>query len=109
MCRKTIVVPLVVALLFLITAGQSLADVAAQFQQAEVHKKRGQYQQAEMIYQQIVTDYPSTDFALLAQKRLTILYIAWNKPPKADSALQQLLANFPRHKGIAKAVHDIAF
>ncbi len=105
MFMKMLFIALVLfGLLFSNIAGQCFADIPAQFKQAEAYKKTGNYERAEAIYKQIVTDY-----ALQAQKKLTILYIAWGKRPQEEAAFQRLIANFSEHKGIAKAVHDIAF
>ena len=97
--------------LFLLFTQTSLAFAGgpAQLEQAETLFKKGQYEQAEAIYQQIVSQYPGTDDAFAAQKQLTFLYIAWHRYPQAEAAYNQLLANFLGHKDIAQAVHDIAY
>ena len=71
--------------------------------------KNKQYQQAEAIYQQIVTAFPDTNEALEAQKQRTIVYIDTNRQEQADAAFEKLTANFSSHKDIAQAVHDIAY
>jgi len=90
-------------------AGLCLADASAQLKQANDYKMAKQYEQAEAIYQQIVTGFPGSNDALEAQKQLTILYITTDSQEQADAALQQLLVNFSGHKDIAQAVHDIAY
>ena len=107
MRKKTALISLTTLLFFVIT-GQCFADIPAQFEQAEKYKKTYQYDQAEAIYQQIITDYPGTDYVFQAQKNLAILYVAWDKQPEADGALQELLTNFSNHRDIAQAVHEIA-
>ena len=87
----------------------SFAGGTAQLEQAETLLEKGQYEQAEAIYLQIVTEYPGTDNAFAAQKQLAFLYIAWHRYPLAEAAYNQLLANFLGHKGITQAVHDIAY
>ncbi|MCJ7673862.1 MAG: tetratricopeptide repeat protein [Sedimentisphaerales bacterium] len=87
----------------------SFAGGPAQLEQAETLFKKGQYQQAETIYQMVIAEYPGTDDAFAAQKQLTFLYIAWNRYPQAETAYNQLLTNFSGHKDIAQAVHDIAY
>ena len=91
-------------LLFFVIAGRCFADdVSAQLQQAEAYKNDGQYEKAEAIYKQIVTDY-----AFQAQKNLAILYVAWDKLPLAQAALQELLTKFSGHKGIPQAINELA-
>jgi len=85
-----------------------LLDAAAQLEQAQTYQNNGQYDQAEAIYKQIVTDYPGTDYAFEAQKNLTILYITWDKEAQAESAYQELVANFSENEGLARAVYNIA-
>jgi len=99
-----------VTLLFLTTIPHpAYANASAQLKDAGTLVKNKQYQQAEAIYQQIVTAFPDTNEALEAQKQLTLIYIAADKQQEADAAYQQLLANFSSHKDIAQAVHDIAY
>ena len=57
-------------LLLLMTTGTSLADASAWLKQAEQLFKEGQYEQAEAIYQQGVTDRRGTHGAFQAQKQL---------------------------------------
>jgi tetratricopeptide (TPR) repeat protein len=89
-------------------AGQCLADASTQFKQADDYKRAKQYEQAEAIYQKIVTDFPDSFDALEAQKQLTILYIRQDKQPQAEAAFQKLLAFFYMHNEIAKAVNKVA-
>jgi TolA-binding protein len=89
-------------------AGPCPADVTEQLKQAGDYIQNKQYEQAEAIYLQIVTDYPGSDYALEAQKQLTILYIKQDNQPRADAALQQLISGFYNHKDIAKAVNKVA-
>jgi tetratricopeptide (TPR) repeat protein len=95
-------------LLFLGLPGEDLSDASTQLEQAETCMKEGQYQQAEEIYQQIITDYPGTDYEFQAQKNLVILYVTWDKQPRAEAALQELIDNFYEYEGIATVVTHIA-
>jgi tetratricopeptide (TPR) repeat protein len=97
-----------VALLFLTIPHPALADVSAQLKQAAAYKDNRQYQQAESIYQQIITAFPDTNDALEAQKQLTLIYIAAGTQQQADAAFEKLVADFSKHKGIAEAVWQIA-
>jgi tetratricopeptide (TPR) repeat protein len=96
-------------LLLFVSTGRVLADATSDLKQAEEFKNNSQYEQAEGIYKQIITNNPGTDNAFQSQKELALLYIAWYRQPQADAAYQQLLANFSGHKDIAQAVHDIAY
>jgi len=98
-----------VSLLFLIIPHPALANASAQLKQAETYQNNRQYEQAEAIYQQIVTAFPDTNEALEAQKQRTIVYIDTNRQEQADAAFEKLTANFSSHKDIAQAVHDIAY
>jgi len=84
------------------------ADVSAQLKQAEALKDNRKYDQAEAIYQQIVTAFPDTNDALEAQKQLVLIYTATYKQQQADTAFEQLVTEFSEHKNIAEAVWQIA-
>jgi len=107
MRKKTALISLTTLLFFVIT-GQCLADVVAQFEQAQTYEEQRQYEQAEQIYWQIATDHPGTDDALKAQKNLVCLYIADDNQPWAQAALGQLLADFAGHKRLPHTIHKIA-
>lgn len=85
-----------------------LADAPAQLREGETLAKNGQYEQAEAIYKQVLTDHAGTDQAFQAQDKLACLYVAWGREPEAQAALEQLLANFSEHEGIAAAVTHVA-
>ena len=82
-------------------------ELVAQFEQAETYQEEGQYGEAEQIYQDIITQYPGTDYHFEAQRQLTMLYI-WDRPAEADAALEELTSIFYEHPGIAQSVYDIA-
>ena len=106
MCKR-IFIPLAILLVF-VAVSRCLADVLAQFEQAQTYEEQRQYGQAEQIYQQIVTDHPGTDDALKAQKNLAILYVGWDRQPEAETALLELLGNFSQHEAIATVVTHVA-
>ena len=84
------------------------ADTSALFEQAQIYKQDGNYEQAEQIYQQIVTDFPDSNDALEAQKQLALMYITTDSQQQADAAFVELTAVFAGHKDIAQAVWKIA-
>jgi TolA-binding protein len=94
-------------LLFTLTS-LAFAGGPAQLEQAETLLEKGQYEQAEAIYKQIVTAYPGTDYAFQALEELTILYVDWYKQPEAEAALHQLIGDFSQHRRIAGALTHIA-
>jgi tetratricopeptide (TPR) repeat protein len=95
-------------LLFLVIPDKCFADASEQLKQAETFKKDGNYEEAEAIYLQIITGYPGTDYALEAQKQLTLMYITTDSQQQADAALGQLVTDFYEHPGISQAVWQIA-
>jgi tetratricopeptide (TPR) repeat protein len=111
--RKRILFPAVIllsVLMFLtfLPAPAVSAGPSGQLEQADQLFNKGQYEQAEAIYQQVAADYPGTDYAFAAQKGLVILYIKTNEEQKAQAAFDKLIAEFSWHKGIAEAIWNIA-
>jgi len=96
------------ALLFLTTIlPPAYADAPAQLREAESYYEAEDYPKAEQLYNDILKQYAGTDFAFAAQKKLTILYIAWGDKPKTQGAFEKL-ANLTASADIAKAVRDMA-
>lgn len=60
-------------------------DASGQFQLAESYYWSDELDQAEVLYKQIVADYPETEEALLSQKVLVILYIKTNEDDQVDA------------------------
>ncbi|MHC4387745.1 MAG: tetratricopeptide repeat protein [Planctomycetota bacterium] len=84
------------------------ANAAADLEHAVEYEQTGNCEQAAAIYQAIADDHPGTGDALEAQKRLTIVYIAWDKQAEADAAYQELLAKYSEQEHLAKAVDHVA-
>ncbi len=85
-----------------------LADVETQLDQAQELVEQYQYEQAEMIYRQLVIDYPATENGLLAQEGLTTLYIEADRLADANVAFEQMVTGFTGHPRLAKAVDHVA-
>jgi TolA-binding protein len=83
-------------------------DLSSEFEQAEQYAGQGNYRDAEVIYQAIITDYPGTDEALSAQEMLTILYITWGRQQEAGAALDELATTYYENDGVAEAVDHVA-
>jgi len=80
----------------------------AQFEQAETYEKDVNYKQAEEVYKKVTADYPGTNYALQARKKLTMLYISWDKPAETDAAFGELITDFSKHPLIPGTVYRIA-
>ena len=104
MRNKTSFIP-VIPLLVLVIAGQGCTPMSAKFQRAQTHQEKGQYEQPEQIYKQIIRDHPGTEDAFQAQKNLAILYVAWDKQPQAQATLQEF---FSEYEAITTAVTHVA-
>ena len=97
-----------IIVLLLVPCSLCLAQAETLLDQAEDYFDSDQYQQAETICEQIITEYPDSDYALEAQEKLTVLYVHWGKQAQADTAYQQLLSNYSERANIAKAVDHVA-
>ncbi|MCJ7673897.1 MAG: tetratricopeptide repeat protein, partial [Sedimentisphaerales bacterium] len=94
-------------LLFTLTS-LCFAGGTAQLEQAETLLEKGQYEQAETIYKQIIAAHPDRDDAFAAQKGLAIVYVRWDKPVQAEAAFEGLRANYSNHPDFSGAVCVIA-
>jgi tetratricopeptide (TPR) repeat protein len=72
------------------------------------YEKAQKYDEARNIYKKIVTDYNDTDYALTAQKKLAVLEIKAGDDPKAQAALDSLIADFNDQPDLPEAVFIIA-
>jgi TolA-binding protein len=88
-----------------------IADAAGQFEQAETHRRNGDYQQAEKIFETIITNYPGTEEALRSQRGVVIVCILTQRSYDAEDALKKLTSDFatyPEPNDVAQALFDIA-
>ena len=86
-------------------AHRTLADEMAL---AETYQEQGQYAEAEQIYQDIIEQYPLTDYDLKATTQLAILYINSDRPADANSAVEELKNNFVEHPELTSSLVDIS-
>ncbi|MGB2808813.1 MAG: tetratricopeptide repeat protein [Sedimentisphaerales bacterium] len=108
MSTKTLLITSVLfGFLLSAAAGLCFASASAQLEQAESYYEAGDYPKAEQVYQDILKQHAGSDFAFQAQKKLTILYIAWGKKPQAEAAFQEL-ANLSVSADITAAIKDMA-
>jgi tetratricopeptide (TPR) repeat protein len=82
------------------------ADAADALGQAEAYQRENSFGHAEAAYKAIVTDYPGTNYAVEAQKRLVMLYK--HEPSQAEAAFQKLLSDFSGQGLLAESIHEIA-
>jgi tetratricopeptide (TPR) repeat protein len=85
---------------------ESYAGPLEELAQADADWKSVQFGQAESGYKAVALNYPSTNYALTAQKKLVMLYK--HDQPKAKAAFQELCTNFSAHEQIANTIYDIA-
>jgi len=81
---------------------RTLYGIAGRYEKVE------KYDEVKTIYKSILTDYPHTDYALQAQKKLAIINIEQGNDIKGLVALDKLIADFKHHKGIPDAIYEIA-
>jgi tetratricopeptide (TPR) repeat protein len=108
--RISSIVLVLLTLLLVGLTGTVMADLSAQFKEAEEYVKTGNHAEAEKIYQQVITNYPGTGDALQAQEKLTCLYVTWGKDEEAQTALDKLKANFsdfPQQELVATAITHV--
>ena len=109
MVKKILFISLALfGLLFSTMPPECFADAAAQLQQADAYMKDKNYEQAEAIYRDIVTNYPGTDEAFQAQKNLALLYIKTTRYPAARQEVDTLLTNFADHPELPGEVYNLA-
>jgi tetratricopeptide (TPR) repeat protein len=95
-------------LLFCRMTEQCFADAQSQLELAQTYEQDSNYVQAEAIYKTIVTDYPDTNNAMEAQKRLVMLYFTQNKQTEGQTAFEKLISDHSEKEDIAEAVNQIA-
>ncbi|MHC4643432.1 MAG: tetratricopeptide repeat protein, partial [Planctomycetota bacterium] len=109
MSTKTLLISTVLAgFMLFMAAGVCLAGTSELLEQAKTYQEKGQNEQAEAIYQQIVTGYPGSDDAMEAQTKLNLIYIATGREQEAEAAFGQLVTGFYEHTGITQAVWQVA-
>jgi TolA-binding protein len=75
---------------------------------AEIYRKAKKYEEAKSIYETVVTNYPGTERALKAQKKLAIVYIDVDDDPNAQQAIDRLSQDFSGDPNLADALYEIA-
>jgi tetratricopeptide (TPR) repeat protein len=107
--KKVVIICLVgVCLLMLLAAPRALTDTAVDLQQASWLTQAGQYTQAEQLCLSILQREPNNLEAVYqAAKMLPRIYVATNRLPEAQEAVQQLMARSASHELLPHALHEI--
>ena len=74
---------------------------------AQVREKDGYYRDAETIYHTIVKDHPDTAEAMVAQKKLVLLYFRMDNYNLASRALGRLIEEYSENSALLDTLHDI--
>jgi|GEM_PF-3521146 len=91
-----------------VVSERCFADAQSQLERAESYEKNGDYEQAEMLYQEIVADYPDADHALLAQKNLVVVYYETGRLIESDQTFNRLRTEFSSNPELPSALASIA-
>jgi len=107
--NKVSIVCVIGLLLSVLTAVQAgLADTAADLKQAEGLVKAGQYAQAEPIYRKVLQSDPNNAEAVhQSEKTLARIFVATDRLPQAQEAIEQLLTRSAGHARLPHALHEI--
>ncbi|MCK5172222.1 MAG: tetratricopeptide repeat protein, partial [Planctomycetes bacterium] len=81
--------------------------VSAAFVQARDYTNNKQYVQAEVVYIDLLSQYPGTDCAFAARNELAYLYVAWEKWSEADTEIGQLAGDFSNNSDLPYALWAI--
>jgi TolA-binding protein len=98
--------------LLVLTAAQvAFADAAADLREAEGLYKAGQYAKTEQIYQDVLNKADPNkpdelELAFNARRKLPCVYLAMDRQPQAQLAVQQLLAKHPGHERLPHSIHE---
>lgn len=108
MSKRILYVPTVLCVLLLSEmAGECFADASTQLEQAEKYRKKGQYEQAGALYEQILTGFPGTDYAFQAHRNLPGIYIAMDRQADSQAAFEEMLTDYAEHERLPHAVHEV--
>ncbi|MCK4824897.1 tetratricopeptide repeat protein, partial [bacterium] len=109
MIKKVLVTALVLfGLVFSVTAEDCFADAAALLEQARQAKMQRHFDEAEVIYRQIIAECPGTVEAMQAQKWIVIIYIKEKRYADSQQELTKLIENFPQAAGLPGCLYEIA-
>ena len=93
----------------------AFAGPAEQLQQAENYRRNGDFAQAKQIYQDILANYPDTEYGLKAQQKIIDIYLLQsylaNDPDllaEAQTAFNKLTGDYAGYSGLPEAYYAIA-
>ena len=122
MRKWTIIIPIIAITVLLAIAGtitiagsgsapataESAISLAEDLKLAETLKNEGKYEQAELIYLQILTERPDTEDAFQAQEKLICLYIKQDMQEQERASFEQLIAAFSGSENLPQCIYQIA-
>jgi len=108
MLKKILFISLTLGLAFAGTTSKCFAGPSEQLEQAQNYQDKGYISQAETIYNQIVTDYPGTDYAFKAYKSLALSYIHTKQKNPSTQTINTLLTDYSAHADLPAALYDFA-
>ncbi len=76
-------------------------------QKAKDYRENHQYVEAEQVYQTIIKEYSSTDYALRAYGNLASLYIELNNIQASEEVRDALISNFSKHPELIETLCNI--
>ncbi len=96
----------------LLVVPAAFADVAADLKQAEGLYQAGQYTQAEQAYLTVIKEADpnkpaDVEAAFNARKKLASVYIATDRLPQVQAAVQELLARHSGYEWLPHALHEV--
>ena len=112
MRKKPIFKGVGVCLLVALAAQAVFADAAGDLKGAEKLFGAGQYAQAEQAYQAVIQGVDPNkpqdlESAFAARKRLPLVYLATDRQPQTQIAVQELLAKHAAHARLPHSIHEI--
>ncbi|MCK4782329.1 MAG: tetratricopeptide repeat protein [Desulfobacteraceae bacterium] len=107
MFRRVLLVSFILVVVFS-SAGKLLADAANDLKLARTCEKNKDYQQAQGMYETIITNYPATEDSLMAQARIIVLQILADKNKDLQAEIDKLYDDYEGYENLPKCLYDIA-
>jgi len=101
---------ILLSLVFAGAVNRALADAAGLMKQADRLYDGHSYCQTEQLYRTIVENYPNTDYALAAQRKLVCVLIGGEKPSEqVDAEFNKLVTDFANNEQLPAQIDKIGF
>lgn len=108
--KNIVILYLVIFLMLLasvVYAQESLPPALKQFEKANELLEKEDYKQAAIEYQKVVTNYPKSECAPLAQSMVGIIYTMFGNYKEAKKAYQKVINNYPNSEEAKQARKEI--